>query len=329
MRDDTRYSNVVGRIRVMEKNLLDRMHIEKMLSAQSVEEAVAVLTDAGYTREGNTEEYEKLLSKELENTYAYIRKISPEPEVIELFMLKGDYHNLKIIMKSEFAGVSGKHLYSHWGTILPIKLETAINDRNFKGLPEVMTGCIKEVLDVYGRTKDPQYADIIIDSACFKHMRTYVLKLESTFLSELADIEADFLNIRMLLRIKNMNKSLDFLMRAIVKEGKISRGTLQACFESSREEMVNILKKTYSTVIEKGMESLFQTNTLTELEKLMDNYIIRFLKKYRYVAMGIEPVIGYLKAKEYEIINARIILTGRTNFINNELIRERLRETYA
>lgn len=330
MRDDTIYSNAVGRVRVLERNLLDKLLIEKMLAAPSVEDAVRVLAEIGYKTKEDIQGYEELLEKELELTYFELKRISPEPKIIELFMLKADYHNLKVALKSEFSETSNKHLYLEWGTIPVIRLETALSDRSFKDLPKIMADCISEVLDVYGRTSDTQATDIIIDSACFSNMKALAGEIDSTFLNELLEIEADFTNIKLLLRTKMMEKPLDFLMRAIISGGRINKTLISEMFEKTLDEILkNIFRLKYDDSIEKGVESFIETGTLTELEKLMDDYIIRYLKKYKYVAMGIQPLIGYLKAREYEIRNARIIIVGKANSIDGDVIRERLRETYA
>ena len=45
--------------------------------------------------------------------------------------------------------------------------------------------------------------------------------------------------------------------------------------------------------------------------------------------LGIEPVVGYLQAKETEVMNLRMILTGKISGMDDALIKERLRDTYV
>ena len=42
-----------------------------------------------------------------------------------------------------------------------------------------------------------------------------------------------------------------------------------------------------------------------------------------------EPIVAYIYAKQTEIKNIRIILTGKLNNINSKTIKERLRESYV
>jgi len=78
-----------------------------------------------------------------------------------------------------------------------------------------------------------------------------------------------------------------------------------------------------------GTEALTETGKFTTLEKLLDNKLIEYVKSAKYVPFGIEPLAGYLIAKDNEIKIARIILAGKLAGISPELIRERLRETYV
>jgi len=53
------------------------------------------------------------------------------------------------------------------------------------------------------------------------------------------------------------------------------------------------------------------------------------MKDAKYVSFGPEPVIAYIFAKENEIKLIRIIMVGKINGIDGEVIRERLRENYV
>jgi V/A-type H+-transporting ATPase subunit C len=54
-----------------------------------------------------------------------------------------------------------------------------------------------------------------------------------------------------------------------------------------------------------------------------------FIKKAKQVSFGVEPLIGYIIAKETEIKIIRIIMVGKLNNIAPNIIRERLRDAYV
>ena len=47
------------------------------------------------------------------------------------------------------------------------------------------------------------------------------------------------------------------------------------------------------------------------------------------MAFGEAPLIGYLAARETELTNVRVILSGRLAGLDADTIRERLRESYV
>lgn len=53
------------------------------------------------------------------------------------------------------------------------------------------------------------------------------------------------------------------------------------------------------------------------------------MKEYKNVNYGIEPVITYIIAKEYEIKAIRLIMTGKINKIDTTVIKERMRDIYV
>ena len=61
----------------------------------------------------------------------------------------------------------------------------------------------------------------------------------------------------------------------------------------------------------------------------MDDFLLSFVKASRWNPLGIEPIIGYLLAKENEIRLIRIIMVGKINNLPAETIRERLRDVYV
>ena len=56
---------------------------------------------------------------------------------------------------------------------------------------------------------------------------------------------------------------------------------------------------------------------------------MRYIKDAKYVPFGPEAAAAFLLAKESEIKNLRMILTGKIAGTPKEVISERLRETYV
>ncbi len=333
-KNDTHYAYSVGRIRAIERRLLDKDKLERMIDSKSAEDALKVLVEANYGQHGSdivsVYEYEKLLKEEHKKVYSLLKDMAPEPDVFDLFLLANDYHNAKVILKSEFSGQNGTDILIDQGSIPADKLKTMIKDRNMKEMPSTMKKAVEECIDTYTRTLDPQVIDLILDKAGYIHMREIALMSKNTFIKNLVMIMIDLVNIKIFLRIKNLKKSWDFMQKVLIPDGNISSKMFVDNLDSPLDIFIDALRfKPCGPYLEEGIENFKTSGSLTKFEKLSDNYIISFVKKAKYISLGIEPLIAYLIAKETEIKNARIIMVGKLNNISGEIIRERLRESYV
>ncbi len=85
----------------------------------------------------------------------------------------------------------------------------------------------------------------------------------------------------------------------------------------------------YATVVSEGVREWQEKGTITRLEKLSDDFITAYLQQGgKARPFGLEPLIGYLHAKDIEIRNIRMIMVGKINGLPIEAIRERLRDVY-
>ena len=142
--------------------------------------------------------------------------------------------------------------------------------------------------------------------------------------------QIDLINIKSLIRVKAMGYGRDFLKKVILTNGKLDYSFFNDIFDESMETLSDRLAfKDYGKVVEEGISNYIKTKSLTKFEKLSDDFIFELAKKGKYVAFGIEPLVGYLMAKENEAKIIRMIMVGKINEIPNELIRERLRDVYV
>ena len=85
----------------------------------------------------------------------------------------------------------------------------------------------------------------------------------------------------------------------------------------------------YYKAVSAGLEHYKKSGSLFVLEREIDNHLMGILKKAKFMAFGIEPLIGFLYAKEIEIKILRLILTCKQMKVKTEEIKERLRLPYV
>lgn len=330
------YAYATARIRVRETKLMNRSRLDRLFDMTDPSDAVKLLMESGYgtdhidNRKNGAENVETLLSSELKKAYDLLFEILPNPQVVDLFKKSYDYLNAKLILKAEFLGIDVLKALSLMGTIKPENLLKLITDRKLGDLPELMSKAILESSDNFNQTGDPQNIDFILDKASYENMLEDAKMTEEPFLIELIKKLIDSANIRIFIRAKLLLLSKDFIIRALVKGGSVTEDVFVELSEKSFEQFFEALNRTgIAEVSNELSKAIKHPNGISEVEKVLDDFITLFLKQSKYVTMGIEPVIAYLFFKETEIKNARLIITGQVNKISQETIKERLRLGYA
>lgn len=324
MLPETRYAYSVARIRVAEINMLDRNRIERMIDSDTVAGTMRILNEIGYS---GSVDYEQILKKETANLYAYLKSISPEPEVFDIFAHRYDSHNLKVLIKSELSGNDNENLLTDNGVFDKNELRVMVRERDLKKLPVEFADAVVKILDVFARTKDPQIIDILLDKAYYVLFMRLATDTGSKYLMNLAKLIIDIANINAFIRIKSKMEDLDLLSRVLIEGGNVPVELYTRSFGNDMEVFREQLKGSgYSGLLDVFLDD---TGGITVFEKACDNFIMAYVRKYKNRTFGIEPLIGYMLGKETEIKNARIILVGKINRISRDTIRERLRDGYV
>jgi len=331
---DTRYVYAVSRIRAIERKMLSLAQLERMIEAKSPAEALKVLVEANYGYSSNdkrTVDFEQMLQEEQEKVYKLLVEMALDMGEFDWYYIKNDYHNLKVYLKAEFSQQDVNATFLAKPSLLPADaLAAMLRERDFRNLPDPMQVSVEACLDAFNKTFDPQVIDIILDKGLYSHMLVLAKKLNNDFVTKLVTMMIDLANIKMVLRAQLIGKPWDFIERFLVPGGEIDFSLFAQQMQLDLNQIVKVYAATaYAQLITDSLRIFQQTQSLAGFEKLSDNYLMSWLKRSKYAIFGIEPLVTYLLAKETEIKNVRIIMVGKINNLAQDVIRERLRETYV
>lgn len=316
-------------VRAREAKMLTAEAYERMLTAPSYEDAAKVLADWGFEdmSDYNSAQVEKFLNDRRAAIFAEIASREPEKGAAEVFELKYDYHNAKVIIKSRAAGVSGEHMLSACGRVSPRVMAEAYESDDYRFLPGRLGGAMAEARGILARTNNPQLADFCLDKAYFAEIKDLAANMGGSFLGKYAAILIDSANLRAAVRTVRMGRGIEFMKTALVEGGNVSPERLMAA--AVNENMVELYSGTVFAEAGKLGDAAAKGGTMTGFEMACDNAVTEFLKGAKMVSFGDAPVIAYLAAVEGECTALRMILTGRLAGIAPENIRERLRVSYV
>ena len=328
-RKDTDYLCLSAQIRSKERNLLDHTRMERMIEAPTVAEAIRILTDLGYEKfePDNQKEFIHSMLQRRVGLFDELVRYVPEPEIIDVFRLKYDYHNLKTIIKTREEDNS--NLLIDAGRV---GIDDLVNKHEQSGgwdfLPPMLMKAANEGERVLAETGDPQRSDALMDQFMFQEMHEMATGTKCPYLVRYVETTIDAANLRSVIRTLRMGRSAAFLKEFLFEGGSV--GVDSVLRAAVNNEVESVFQPTpLKEAAAAGMEVLRNGGHLMEFEKLCDNAVLAQAGDARRIPFGVEVVIGYVAAREAELTNVRIIMSGRMAGLSADTIRERLRDSYV
>ena len=348
---------VSGRVNILECSLLSSNFFERLLSTDDFKDILTLLNNTplktAFSHVKHLYEYEMLLDEYYYNRLYEIRSLSPDSAVCDFFLIRNDVHNLKRFMKSNILGASMDKFFQ--GTFSKDELDSAWHDKS-TALPEIFRESVSFVKNVIlQRTRNyitppvspplqgrdegvvkngllPFIIDLILDSAYLRYIEDYCKKIEVEIIKrylETYQLVKGLEVIRRSVALKlNMNLLNQYFMERFDKEHvlhKLTTNTVWASEKTLCDILVNTHCNTYFSTLTKN---LFPKVSF-RYEVATDNYLLDMLRPVKYIPFGPERVFGYLCGITTEVFNLKLLLGGKAHRVENNLLKERLRRTYA
>ena len=328
--NETNYLAITAMLAARTSGMLSAERLERMIAASSEDEAVKVLEECGYgDLTGMTmSERSEALEKRLAEVFDELEHMVPEPELVQMFRLKYDFHNIKTVIKSHGAGVSGGEILSKRGSIPAEVVEEAFVSDDYTEIPSDLAEPMQEAAGILARTSNPQLADFALDKAYFAELTRLVQDLsDEGFAKTYVKLMIDSANLRSTVRTRRMGKDSDFLSLALVDGGEINAQSVLTA--DSGEALAELYRPTRLAAAAEAGSAAMNGGSLTAFERTCDNALLDYVKEAKRMRFGAAHVVSYLAAMENEATAARMILSGRMAGLKPDTIRERMREAYA
>lgn len=318
------YPYAVARIRMLENSLLSQKNYEQLIEAKNAADVFKILSEAGYGGENSISEknYEGALSRRLSKAYSDVVELVPDENFMDVFLLKNDYHNLKVLVKSEISGKDGSEFLVDGGTVSLETLKEAFSSKNYSVLHGYMAEAIGKAQDEYSKTQSGQSIDVVMDNYTFKDMVDTARKCGNEYVIQYVIYLIDITNLKSFLRVRNMKKGSSVFSSVYIHDGSISEDTFIKAFGGDNPS-AGLKNCGYDALCEK------MAGGFTAFEKSCDDFIMSFIKDAKYKSLTMEPMVAYIYAVEMEVKTVRIIISGKINGIDTDVIKERLRDAYV
>ncbi len=324
---DTEYLYLSAYIHARESKIIGRERVERMLEARSAEEALKVLEEAGWKlpEPCTAAELEALLSGRRNEVFSDMGSLAPNSALVDVFRIKYDYHNAKVLVKAAAMNTDGSKLLSGAGRVPAQTISECFLENRLSSLPKALGDAIAEAADTLARTGDPQLADFLLDKAYYEEFLAEAKAAESSFLEGYAALAIDCANLKSLVRSYRMKKAEDTIARTLIEGGSVKLiYILEAVADP--EASIGLYGNTALAPAVEPAKAAAAGGQLTAFEKLCDELLNKYMSDAKLAPFGEKPLMGYLCAVESEISAVRVVMAGHYAGIPAELTRQRLRE---
>lgn len=321
---DKDYLFLSAMVRALEVSMVPSEAFVRMADAPSAAAAAAIAAEHGYADlpTDSPEALDRALSARLGGIYSELATLAPYSAALDLFRLRFDYHNTKVLVKAEALGKDESSMLSGAGRIPADELSGLLSGEDATPGAGRLKQAAEEARATLARTRNPQLADFILDRAYFADMAEL-----SERCGELgagyARLLADAANLSAYVRSARMNRSADFLAAALTEGGNASPDAYIELWPSAD---ITALFSDSPLFGAAGMGQLaIEGGSAADFELARDNALIEYLSRSVYISFGSDVLTAYLARLDAELANLRTVISGKICFVPPERIKERLR----
>lgn len=332
--DDFRYTYAVARINALSTGLLDREFASRLLAAET-DDIPGMLGETPYAENLAGVEspigIEKALFREMEKTYGLLDKICPEKEVIKLFRMRFDFHNLKAMLKSQMTGAAHADSIMDIGTFSIGELSAAVREKNYRFIPDYLRSTALDALAEYERSQKLESISYVCDRSMWRHLMKKALKCRNKIIKNLFREYVNLANIKSFFRIKEMGEVPSDFERYFIPGGSYS---LDFFFLYMNQELGLFLDHLAKTpyerhIVSQGFMMWPEDRSFWRLEVACDDFILHYYWKRRMRLFSIVPLIYYLLRKMAEVRLIRTVVRCKLIGMPRKQIEERLGYLYV
>jgi V/A-type H+-transporting ATPase subunit C len=318
--------------RCLERFLLNRAKFVRMSEAKSIPDALKVLAESGWNEIAaeTMSQVEEALATERGQTMSNLYEMAPDKNLVNVFMLKYDYHNIKTYLKGEGSGNKDyENLFVDAGMVPLRKMLTILREKTYMFLSTIMKNAVIDADEMLARTGDAQLMDILLDKACYQEMLLLAEETEIELLIGYVEMAIDTANLRAAVRMKKTGRNLEYMRQAYISGGNLNSAFLVA--EITPEYLDSLFAGGPLAEASQVAGAILRGNeTMSMLDLAADNALTKYVRTGGiYATFGPEVLIGYLTARETEITAIRVVVAGIAAGLPTESITERLRDAYV
>ena len=326
------YVYTVARLRGMENHILDSAFFSRLIDSAGIDEALKALGETSYSQWiSGAANFDKAIDSEMLATCKELESFVPDKELIDIFRLPYDFHNVKVLLKGLFKVRGGESegrrydLLSKLGTIDVDELTNAIETEEYSYMPYGLTDLIPQCWQLWDQTKNAQAVELLIDHQMFRAMLKLAEGLKMPDVIQWVKFKIDAENLRSAIRLARMKYDSSKALAFFHEGGTIRPDDMAKLLNEPQETWSRILSYTdIGKVLGSLQESGDMRAALSDVSKSLDDYLVQVLENAKYSMDAPANVLLFLLTKEAEARNMRVALVCVAGGLDKEFGRRLL-----
>ncbi|MDR0764462.1 MAG: V-type ATPase subunit [Synergistaceae bacterium] len=328
------YGYAVARIRALEPGLFDASRLNRMIDADGLDAAFKILAESDYARwmtEGAR--YDSALEAELCATFDEFAAFVPDSELVDIFRIPYDFHNVKVVLKGAFKARSGGKkrydLLTRLGSVPPDDLVSRMESEEYGLLPWGLPALLPSCVSMWEQNADIVEIERVLDRGMFAAILSLAGSLDFSGVISWARARIDSENIRNLLRLQRFGFDSSVAAPFLHDGGTVAVSALIPLMSDQFDAWGRNLAYSDVGMAISAVEGSGDFDELMPaLERALDDFCSAVVSSAKYSASAPENVTAFLWGKEMEIKNIRTILVSNATKTNSESVKGMMRRGY-
>lgn len=268
------------------------------------------------------EDWSTIIDQYVHDLVASLRHDSPQTEVADLFLLSDDYLNLKRAVQSRVGYPFKTNLFTE------ARL-AEVAGGNTSLLPDAIRPAIAQLMLASGGGADnPVLTDIILDGAFLRHTLALARRLGVPMISEWFEVRVLSRVLITLWRAVRAGHTLKLYPLHFLPLGALNGLVTDCCAISDPRAWAAFIPGPMNAFWRDALEYP-ENEQVTKFEQFSDNYLTGMARRAKLQTAGPERVAGYLWGLWMESFNLKLVISGKLNKLDADLLKTRIRETYV
>ncbi len=301
------YPYAVGRIRILENNLLDRGQIQRIRELPMAD-AVKQLNDWGFAPDYPVkDDVDGMIDFRIKEMRDLVLEVTPDAELTTVFWLPLDAVNLKYLIKTRMLGEKSMLDSELERGVFDLDvLRNCVAEKDYTALGAPLAESLAAVEAELTHVQNPRKMSADVDRAFFAKIFEIIKRRGNAFAKKYFMAKVDFSNILSIYRSRALKWETAELEEMLIPGGNLPLENITAALHADDKKTAELLaREPYRDFIKTQLDRLENGRT-EEVSEAFADYLLNIARDERFDSFGFGPVAYFLLRGENECRALRI-----------------------